>query len=126
MKTILTTGDNSIALGNAYIDTIMMYSAPRLYKLFYGSTGISDIARNIDMQVFPNPATSELTVSINPEQKPVAEIRLFDVTGRAVTALENLNVYSKNINVNDLTNGIYFVNLKLTDGTSATQKMTIQ
>lgn len=129
MNTTLTTGTNSPAQGNRYIDTIMGYAGPRLYKLLinpsYGTTGINEVANQIEMALFPNPASTELTVSINILENPIATVQLFDLTGRLVKEITNLNVHRTTINIDDMNNGMYLLSLKLRSGLTATKNLVI-
>lgn len=115
-----------------YIDTIMGYTTPRLVKLFnldtahVVPTGIATLTEKAELNVFPNPATTELNISINKEQKPVSTIRLFDITGRMTKEITGLNSLTQKIDVSEINNGIYLLSIKLTDGTTATQRVVIE
>jgi len=115
--------------GNLYIDTIMGYSLPRLYRLFidhsYGTTGINEIAKQIEMNLYPNPASTELFVSISNFEKPISTIQLFDLTGRLVKEITNVNMNQKHVEIGDLNNGMYHLTLKLTDGLTATKNVVV-
>lgn len=115
---------------NTYIDTIMWYSAPRLYKLlidnsFMGVSGIHELGENVNMRVYPNPASSELNIAIDPVQAPISQIELVDVTGKVVRNYGHINTYNMNVGLQGLSNGLYFVNVKLTDGTVAGRRVMI-
>ena len=119
--------------GNRYIDTIMGYTLPRLYKLFvdhnftnYTYSGINEVKTNVEMKLFPNPASSELNISINPEQKQISTIRLFDVTGRTAEEITQINAFTKIISVSNMNSGLYLLYIQLTDGSTATQRVVIE
>lgn len=126
----LTGGDASIEKGNRYIDTIMAYSAPRLYKLLYdpnyGTTGINETAKHIDMSMFPNPANTQLNIVISMEQKPISSIFITDLTGRVVKEITGINAHTQNINLTDLSSGVYLTSIKLTDASVVTRKVIVQ
>ncbi|MFN8288170.1 MAG: T9SS type A sorting domain-containing protein [Chitinophagales bacterium] len=114
-----------------YIDTIMGYSTPRLYKLlidqnYMGPSGINEVKDIVSLKLFPNPASSEINVSITANEKPITSIQLFDVTGRLVKDVTNINAFVKTIAVADLSNGIYTLSVKLTDGSTAGRRIAIQ
>jgi hypothetical protein len=120
---------SSITSGNLYIDTIMGYSLPRLYKLLinpaYGTVGINEVENNVQVALFPNPAASEINVSLGLSEKVISSIQLVDVTGRIVKEVNNVNNYRATISVADVNNGIYLVSLKLTNGTIATKRLVV-
>lgn len=116
---------------NLYIDTVMGYSAPRLYKLlvdnnYQGPSGINNVADAVSMSVYPNPASSELYVSISTSQKAISTIQLSDLTGRLVKEVNNVNSYTTPIRVDDMNTGVYLLSLKLSDGTTATRRVVVE
>ena len=117
--------------GMRYIDTIMGYTLPRLYKLFIDPNfstwnGIKEINETLQVGLYPNPASSELTISVTTEHEPISNIRLFDVTGRSALELSQINAFTKTVDVSALNNGIYVLFIKLTDGTLATRRVVIE
>ncbi len=117
--------------GNRYIDTIMGYALPRLYKLFIDHNlttwnGINEVKEEARVAVYPNPASSEIYLSVGDGQKPISEVHLLDITGRLVSAASTGSAFNKTMDVSTLNNGIYVVLVKLTDGTSATHKVVIE
>ena len=114
-----------------YIDTIMGYASPRLYKLlidnsYMGPSGINEVKDILSLNIFPNPASSELNISVTANEKPIANVQLFDVTGRMVKEVSNINAFVKTIGVTELSNGIYTLSVKLTDGSTAGRRIAIQ
>ncbi len=127
----LTGGDASPAKGNRFIDTIMGYSAPRLYKLLYdpsytGSTGIKEFKRNIDLSLFPNPANSRINIIVSMTEKPISTVGVFDITGRLAKEVSGINAFSRSIDMSEMNTGIYLVTIKLTNGATATRKVVIE
>lgn len=115
---------------NLYIDTIMGYSSPRLYKLlidnsYQGPTGIFEAKNDISMSVYPNPANNYFGVKVAAEQSPIASVQLVDVTGRVVSELQNVAAHYAAVSVAEFTNGIYTINVKLTDGSMAARRVAI-
>ncbi len=126
----LNPGSSKVT-GNLYIDTIMGYAAPRLYKLlinptFVGPSGINEIGENTGLLLFPNPASTELNVSVNSNMKPISNICLFDITGRLTKEITQVNSFTQNIDVSGMGNGIYIISIKLTDGSSGTRRVVIE
>lgn len=116
---------------NLYIDTIMGYASPRLYKLlidpsYTGPTGIREVSGNIEMQVFPNPASAQLNVHVSSLERPIQTIRLYNIIGEMVKDDNSIASYNHSLNVSNLTNGIYLIYVKLADGTYTTRKVTIE
>ena len=74
--------------------------------------GLDELVKD-DLQVYPNPASSMITV----ENALNANIHILDLTGKQVMAIENNN--GTQLNVADLTNGIYIVQVE-SDGKIST------
>ena len=94
--------------------------------MFY--TGIDDVSyvQNSDFKIYPNPANNNVTVyskTINDE----AVIKIFDVIGNELKSEQNNQNQktSYTINVSDLANGIYILNVS-TNNNSFSQKLIIQ
>ncbi|HWB63100.1 MAG TPA: T9SS type A sorting domain-containing protein, partial [Chitinophagales bacterium] len=117
--------------GNLYIDTIMMYTLPRLYKLFINPSfqtwnGIRNVGNNVNIGVYPNPATQQLTINTGNNRDMINAIRLFDVTGRIMLSAEGINNYTSTIDISGLSNGLYMLDVQFTDGSNGTQKVVVQ
>jgi hypothetical protein len=122
----LNPGSSSV-IGKLYIDTIMGYTTPRLYKMFVDPTftSVRDISGNAQINLLPNPATTSFNVLINVDAQAVSGISISDMTGRSVkeiAATEGL----KNIDVSTLNTGIYMVAIKMADGSIAIRKLAIK
>lgn len=114
-----------------YIDTIMGYTTPRLYRLMidnsYGEpNSIREVKGRVEMRMFPNPATTVLNVSINTLQQPMESIAIVDLTGRVISQMNNVNAYDQEIDVRNMSTGVYLVSVKLKDGNTATTRFIIE
>ncbi|MDD4991524.1 MAG: T9SS type A sorting domain-containing protein [Paludibacter sp.] len=77
------------------------------------------------LTVYPNPASDELIINLPFEKKSAVSIKIVDVTGREVYSKEAVSVEKENINVSNLSNGIYLVVAKQGD-VKLTQKLLIR
>ena len=79
------------------------------------SVGVVNIEAIKNIAIFPNPATAVLNLSINAFENFNADLQLFDMTGKMVYQNLQQHFNSGNntiqINVQNLNEGIYFVNL---------------
>ena len=77
-------------------------------------TGLNETSNNLlsTISVFPNPATNGF-VKINLEKvaQGVKQISVFDVNGKLIHAINNINQNLIEINISDFVTGIYFVNI---------------
>lgn len=73
---------------------------------------------------FPNPASNQLTIEYNNEAdftKP-KELKLIDVLGRVVKTL-TIEIKTQKINIEELPNGVYYLQLQTQNGLSITKKL---
>ncbi len=81
------------------------------------STNVDNIETLDALHVYPNPTTTELGISFDLTENSDVSLRLYDVTGRLITTQNLDNQASGNnfarMNVSDLTNGIYFLQVNV-------------
>ena len=80
----------------------------------------------IDWNIYPNPAHDFITVQVDLAESNEIEIKMYSVLGKLVhySAMENLQSVNHKINLTEIPNGIYFINLA-TDAGSITEKIVI-
>jgi hypothetical protein len=97
-------------------------STPMVRMNFDPSASINEVANAFGLNVYPNPASDVINVTLNKEVS--ATITVLDVTGKVVKT-STINGTTTSINTTGLSNGVYYVNI--TDGTSvSTEKVVIK
>jgi len=94
---LIITGYN----GSGYISK--MYSNSAIVGLLEGM-------KSIELPIYPNPTTTQLTINTTEQIK---SINILDVSGKTVKIITPSN---NTINVSDLTNGIYFLQIETENG----------
>ncbi len=98
-----------------YIDTIQNFMVPRIARVLFPSTGITNtFATEGNVSVYPNPAADILNVRVEGLNGAAYAIEMLDATGRIVRNEQNLTGQSYVVNRNELSNGVYYV--KVTSG----------
>lgn len=69
------------------------------------------------VSIYPNPAREQVSVMLESE----AQVSIFDMTGRMVSTM-NMAAGQAQLNVSELENGMYFLNIRFADGTTAVSK----
>lgn len=67
--------------------------------------------------VYPNPASAQVSFTLDSD----AQVSVFDMTGRMVREM-NATAGEAQLNVSELENGVYFVNFRYANGTTAVAK----
>ena len=120
--------------GKLYIDTIMAYTAPRFYEIIKDNSacqvtvGINDVDQTstVDFTLAPNPSSSTITLFSSSSDVNITTATLYDFNGRAVRTITNNQAYYAVMNVNDLANGMYAIEIKSADGRQAIKKVIVQ
>ena len=72
---------------------------------FRSSTGLTDIDKSFEFNLYPNPAIDQLRIET---KENIDQIEIFNLSGQIV---HSFNSQSKVINVQDLVPGVYFIRL---------------
>jgi len=81
------------------------------------TTGIDNINLNSEINIFPNPTSSQLTIDT---EQNISEVKIIDITGKMIMITKE-----NTINVANLSDGIYFIQLT-TDNRTITKKFVKQ
>ena len=121
----------SKAKATKYIDSIMIFVTPRLCvglnlscKGIVSSTEDLLQAATTKLLVSPNPAISAVTFE-SEVFNPMHAIALFDLSGRQVLQVNNINSAVYNLQRNGLSSGIYIAKVKF-EGGILTKKVLFQ
>lgn len=90
-------------------------------KNLTGSTGINDL-ENSTISIYPNPAHHLITIASTEQNY---ECSITDLTGEVVINTQIARNATKQLNVEALAGGLYFINLKGDDGRVITKKLVI-
>ena len=109
--------------GNYYIAFIYTSSdeAASSWEIDYVKvTGVQYVSVNehqTQVNIYPNPAREQVSFMLDDN----AEVTIFDMTGRMVSTIA-FEAGQAQLNVNELVNGVYFVNVRYANGGTAVTK----
>ena len=110
INSISTTGDttftNNFYRYNQTTQQIQQYDT--LQQTWGGILSINEAEfdKNINLQIYPNPATSEISLAI-PNNESIVSIKIYNQNGQLVKQIFKPN--TEKINISDLKTGIYFI-----------------
>ncbi len=88
----------------------------------YTLTGIqNEVQNDPTFQIYPNPATDRVTIQLNTKK---TKVEIYSVVGEKVYSAFSSTESQLSIDVNNLSNGVYFISLS-SDGTTSTKKLII-
>ena len=86
-------------------------------------TGLNNLSGNYEIRVFPNPASSSITVSV-PEALIGSNLTVTDITGRQLANVL-LTTANRELSTDSFANGVYFATIRK-DGGVYSKKLMIQ
>jgi hypothetical protein len=89
------------------------------------ATGVQELNLNNSLSLYPNPAKSEINISLK-GSNTMSELVILDIMGREVYSANALNTNNQQVNLSGFTAGMYLVNIKTTNGGTATQRFIVQ
>jgi hypothetical protein len=102
-----------IDYNNQFIDTLPVGFSPELLALVYRMpTGVSSVAANSALQLYPNPTTT--VINIDPQTEQSYHVQLFNQMGQLVLERNGLNGKSQ-LDVAMLNSGTYVVRVLSSD-----------
>jgi hypothetical protein len=77
------------------------------------------------LNVYPNPAVSNIRVSLDVNAS-ISEVSVMDLLGRQISRVDGINSNNFDLSLNGATSGIYIVNVKTSNGATASKKFIVQ
>ena len=88
------------------------------------TVGVNDVPQNeSSLSIYPNPATENITINFISTSKNIL-VKIYDVSGRLVKNIDNVTSGESTINISELENGLYIINI--TDGKSSATKRFVK
>ena len=102
-----------VTFGATTLDTLGAFPSTTFTARYryaeYGSVSvISPVRRTIDVDIFPNPATSVVTITAG---ETISDISITDHSGRLMYRKGGVNAPSAQVSIADLPSGIYYVSV---------------
>lgn len=100
-----------------FIDTIVGYTAPRLFRVLIEQyVNIDEIdEESVAVSIYPNPAHDNFSV-VTGVKSIINEIELIDLMGKSHLTETQLNTFEHVLNLDQLPNGTYFVRITTANG----------
>lgn len=104
------SGDNELILGTVYTTEPEHGNAYMMKYNFLNPNGINDLQNTIAINMYPNPTTSTLSISID---KKIVTYNVYSVEGKKASVPMTDNV----LNVSQLKAGLYIISITTENGT---------
>lgn len=120
-----TTLKWSVIANNNYFGRLAKASSNITITKVAKNTSVNELNYNNKMTIFPNPASSSITVSMDRTVANISEINIFDITGKLMMNVNGVNASERNIELSNLNKGIYIVNVLLSNGAKASSRVIV-
>lgn len=104
-------------------------STPMVRLNMVGTAGLTENAALSSLNIYPNPATDKVSMEYDLKNESNVEITITDMTGKVVYSSklgsQAAGKHAVSVNTNNMTNGIYVVNIA-TNNAVSTQKLVIR
>ena len=87
-------------------------------------TSVKEIDNNVFFEMYPNPASSSVTVSLVNGLDNVS-IELVDIQGRLISSYKDVTGVSMKVDLSSVSNGVYFIKVS-SQGTIQTEKLIVE
>lgn len=96
---------------------------PKL-EICYETVGLSEIKDQIPFEVYPNPATTRLTIHVSKQSSVIQRIAITDIAGKSIEMNSALPQSGQplSIDISSLAKGMYFLRLDSQDGLTGTKR----
>ncbi len=102
------------------MDNNLIYGASQNPLSMNCTAALSETSGQVKFNIFPNPSVGEISLQYD-ESNQIDRIYISDLQGKLVYEISNKS-FPEPININDLMNGVYFVNVE-SNGFTSQQKL---
>lgn len=95
-----------------------------IFKLTDSSMGITSVEKN-GFTIYPNPAKEIITIK-SAKDNPATQLDLYDLTGKLLVSKKLDKQIETTVALNTLSKGMYLITVSTTNGTSYSDKLTIE
>ena len=108
-----TSSINPMNNGTFYVDVLDANNCSGSDTTTVNFVGFENNFNNL-IQIYPNPAFENITISSNFKINSPAIVNIFNLTGKLILSnnIEMKNGFSKNINISSLNTGVYLIEIK--------------
>jgi hypothetical protein len=126
LYTIANTSTPSAAKAKALLTQHYVANFNEIYYEWAGelnkTTGLAKSQQHNKVEMYPNPASTQLLIT---SETTINEYSIYDMSGRNLLT-QSADAVEVKLNTLNLQNGIYFIHLTYTDGSTSKHKIVIQ
>ncbi len=114
---------SKVIYGDDVAFSITASMAADMIEFIYNPTSIDELD-DIGFVLYPNPADDQITIRLH--AGIMSSVAVYNVVGSEIRRIESVNVSEYNLNISDLSSGIYFIRVTTTDGAGEVVKLIVK
>ena len=122
VKPGFAVGDIIPNTAGIYFDTNPVVVTNTFNTEFVTTLGTTDFGSN-NMLVFPNPANSTIQISLQNTSETLSSVSITDILGKNIRSVKVESGYQTNIDIADLSQGVYFVEITTSNNLKQVKKL---
>jgi hypothetical protein len=129
----IVEGNKNVLVSISYITTSVLGLTFNTKSVSYypGFVSTEDLlSSNSKIQLFPNPTVNNALINVNLEESGFVNLALYSTSGQQVKVIDCANVpagmYSRQVNLEDVPDGVYFIKMKMDNRDLFTRKIVKQ
>lgn len=122
VKPGFAVGDIIPNTAGIYFDTNPVVVTNTFNTEFVATLGTTDFGSN-NMLVYPNPANSTIQISLQNTSETISSVSITDVLGKNIRLVKVGSAYRTNIDIADLSQGVYFVEITTSNNLKQVKKL---
>lgn len=116
----MTPGNKNALMDISYVTTTVIGFSTHLKTVYYYPGSVSTgnlLSPNANLQIFPNPASDKVNLSLNLDKGGLVKLSLYNVSGQEVSTPDNsetsAGLYTREIDLADVPAGVYFLKMDM-------------
>ncbi|MBL7914798.1 MAG: T9SS type A sorting domain-containing protein [Bacteroidia bacterium] len=109
-KTTVAVGDSIQSFASIYFDFNTPVITNTAVTKIIQPTGVQEIPQG-NISIFPNPTTNKVTIRLTETAEKITSANVFNIYGQEVKAFRISPTHTTEIDISDLSQGIYFIRL---------------
>ncbi len=99
-------------------------STGEIFRIVDTNLSVDENSLNI-IKIYPNPVTDYLTIDLQSSINTLSEIVIYNVHGKHIKTISNINDLKINISVSNMASGLYFMEISDSNQKTTTKKLII-
>jgi len=112
---------NTAAIYFDYNPPIITNTSTTRVNIYLSTNDLMD--KVVGLKIYPNPASQIINIQTDNVQSSIKSVIIYDVTGKAMQGSTSITITNATIDVSNLSNGLYFLHVEMSNGQRSVRKV---